>query len=60
VLELLVNVVILVKEDLLENKAHKELLALLVLLAQRVLLESLETREKQEKVVHKDFKDCQG
>lgn len=37
----------------------KELLALLVHLAQRVLLVSLETREKQEKVVHKDFKDCQ-
>jgi len=57
--EPLVNVVILVKEDLPENKDHKELLALLVPLAQRVLLVSLETREKQEKVVHKDFKDCQ-
>jgi len=55
-LGLLVNVVILEREDLLESKDLKALLDLLEHRVQKVLLVSLEIREKLERLERKDCK----
>jgi len=56
-LVLVESVVTLEREDLLESKGPKALLVLLAHLVLRVLLVSLETREKPERAVLKDCKD---